>query len=263
MAVDLIQDLATVQEIKFAFFYCMFSFWSSGLLVLVCTLSEGVEAFGSVLHSQQFLGLAALYELGKVWLAKVLSGHSGSLTLAWGESGDTSRPVRGPLLRKLWIKGSRLLVTLSPLAQLARGLLVLALFWAASVYITVCFGAPVVSSWFETGSFCLLICLLTAYPCLLVLGPSPSSLVRVWASLDTDTSPLNTTLYLNSVCSLAGAWLGAVPLPLDWDRPWQAWPITSCLGAVAGHVAGNVLGACRVWPKLANLNNSYSKRKFV
>merc|ERR1711962_976895 len=50
---------------------------------------------------------------------------------------------------------------------------------------------------------------------------------------------------------------------LDWDRPWQAWPITCCLGAVAGHVAGNVLGACRVWPKLANLNNGHSKRKFV
>ena len=67
MASDLLlQDPATVTEIKFAFFYCMFSFWSSGLLVLVCTLSEGVEAFGSVLHSANFLGLAALYELGKV-----------------------------------------------------------------------------------------------------------------------------------------------------------------------------------------------------
>ena len=67
MAGDLLlQDPATVTEIKFAFFYCMFSFWSSGLLVLVCTLSEGVEAFGSVLHSANFLGLAALYELGKV-----------------------------------------------------------------------------------------------------------------------------------------------------------------------------------------------------
>lgn len=32
----------------------------------MCTLSEGVEAFGSVLHSPQFLGLAAVYELGKV-----------------------------------------------------------------------------------------------------------------------------------------------------------------------------------------------------
>ena len=64
MAGDLLlQDPATVTKIKFAFFYCMLSFWSSGLLVLVCTLSEGVEAFGSVLHSANFLGL---YEPGKV-----------------------------------------------------------------------------------------------------------------------------------------------------------------------------------------------------
>jgi len=50
-------------ELKFSFFYCMFSFWSSGILVLVCMLSEGVEVFGQVLHSTQFLGLAALFEL--------------------------------------------------------------------------------------------------------------------------------------------------------------------------------------------------------
>ena len=62
---NLMQDPVTV-EVKFSFFYCMFSFWSSGLLVLVCTLSEGVEAFGSVLHSPRFLALAAIYELGKV-----------------------------------------------------------------------------------------------------------------------------------------------------------------------------------------------------
>jgi len=260
--VDLLQDPATVTEIKFAFFYCMFSFWSSGLLVLVCTLSEGVEAFGSVLHSSHFLALAALYELGKVWLAKLLSGHGASLSLARGEHGDP-RPIRGPWLRKLWLRAGRLLVSLTPLYHLIQGLLLLFLTWLGALYITVCFGAPVLSHWYETGSFCLLVVLLTAYPCLLVLGPSPSALLALYCSTDTETCPLGATLYLNSVCSLAGAWLGAVPLPLDWDRPWQAWPITCCLGAVAGHVAGNVLGACRVWPKLANLNNGYNKRKFV
>jgi phosphatidylinositol glycan class F len=63
--------------------------------------------------------------------------------------------------------------------------------------------------------------LLTAYPCLLVLGPSPTALLAAWSSGPATTCPLPATLYLNTVCSLAGAWLGAVPLPLDWDRPWQ------------------------------------------
>ena len=240
MAGDLLlQDPATVTEIKFAFFYCMFSFWSSGLLVLVCTLSEGVEAFGSVLHSANFLGLAALYELGKVvskcfyilnhkcrqvWLAKLLSGHSASLSLSVGRSVTTEPrpiPARAPFLRRLWLRFVRILHALSPLLQLLQGVLLLAATWVAAAYFTVCFGAPLLSYWQETASFCLLVVLLTAYPCLLVLGPTPSSLHSLYTSESTDTTPLPATLYLNSVCSLAGAWLGAVPLPLDWDRPWQ------------------------------------------
>ena len=115
----------------------------------------------------------------------------------------------------------RILHALSPLLQLLQGALLLAATWVAAAYFTVCFGAPLLSYWQETASFCLLVVLLTAYPCLLVLGPTPSSLHSLYTSGSTDTTPLPATLYLNSVCSLAGAWLGAVPLPLDWDRPWQ------------------------------------------
>ena len=47
-----------IAETKFSFFYSMFSLTSAGLLVLVCVLSEGVAAFGSLVHSLQFLGMA-------------------------------------------------------------------------------------------------------------------------------------------------------------------------------------------------------------
>ena len=33
----------------------------------------------------------------------------------------------------------------------------------------------------------------------------------------------------------SGTWFGAFPIPLDWDRPWQAWPITCVIGAVIGN----------------------------
>jgi phosphatidylinositol glycan class F len=33
--------------------------------------------------------------------------------------------------------------------------------------------------------------------------------------------------------AVLGAWLGALPIPLDWDRHWQTWPITPAVGAVA------------------------------
>ena len=45
-----------------------------------------------------------------------------------------------------------------------------------------------------------------------------------------------------SAGTLLGAWLGAVPIPLDWDRPWQEWPVTIVTGAYLGCVAGKYVG---------------------
>jgi len=249
-------------ELKFSFFYCMFSFWSSGILVLVCMFSEGVEVFGQVLHSVQFLGLAALFELGKVWAVKVLTCHAPSLRLPPTAPADT-KPVRGPFLRRVWTRLSRLWTRLTPLAHLAKGLLLLLTSWLAIVYITVCLGAPVTGWWTETAGFCALLTLLTCYPVLLVLGPSTASISTVTSS-PVDTS-LAATLFVNSVCAAGGSWFGAFPIPLDWDRPWQAWPITCCLGAVTGHVLGNLAGSVRLWPKMASMKDHYGhpKRKFV
>ena len=41
---------------------------------------------------------------------------------------------------------------------------------------------------------------------------------------------------------LLGAWLGAVPIPLDWDREWQKWPVTIVTGAYAGWFVFRLLG---------------------
>ncbi|KAJ5121748.1 Glycosylphosphatidylinositol anchor biosynthesis protein 11 [Penicillium atrosanguineum] len=38
-----------------------------------------------------------------------------------------------------------------------------------------------------------------------------------------------------------GAWFGAIPIPLDWDRPWQAFPITILVGAYVGHALGSLV----------------------
>lgn len=37
---------------------------------------------------------------------------------------------------------------------------------------------------------------------------------------------------------MVGAWVGAWAVPLDWDRPWQPWPISSSYGALAAYCAG-------------------------
>lgn len=49
----------------------------------------------------------------------------------------------------------------------------------------------------------------------------------------------------SSFCSVIGTWLGVIPIPLDWDRPWQQWPITLLVGAYAGSVLGYTIGYAR------------------
>lgn len=41
--------------------------------------------------------------------------------------------------------------------------------------------------------------------------------------------------------TLGGCWLGVIPIPLDWDRPWQQWPITLLVGGYLGGVIGGLL----------------------
>jgi phosphatidylinositol glycan class F len=44
------------------------------------------------------------------------------------------------------------------------------------------------------------------------------------------------------VGAFVGAWLGAVPIPLDWDREWQKWPVTIVTGIYLGYVLGKGIG---------------------
>jgi len=34
-------------------------------------------------------------------------------------------------------------------------------------------------------------------------------------------------------------WMGAIAVPLDWDRPWQKWPIPCLLSATASQLLIN------------------------
>jgi hypothetical protein len=45
-----------------------------------------------------------------------------------------------------------------------------------------------------------------------------------------------------AIAATLGAYLGAIPIPLDWDRPWQQWPLTCVYGALGGSTLGHVMG---------------------
>lgn len=49
-------------------------------------------------------------------------------------------------------------------------------------------------------------------------------------------------LFGMSLGACVGSWIGAIPIPLDWDREWQRWPVTIIAGMYIGAVAGKLIG---------------------
>ncbi|NXL93610.1 PIGF protein, partial [Alectura lathami] len=106
--------------------------------------------------------------------------------------------------------------------------------------IVVLYGAPFTESVTETFLFAVLLSTFTTLQCLCLLGPNIQAWIRVF-SKNGATSIWENSLQITTMCSILGAWFGAFPIPLDWDRPWQAWPISCSLGATFGYVAGLII----------------------
>ncbi|KAF5339171.1 hypothetical protein D9611_011148 [Ephemerocybe angulata] len=105
----------------------------------------------------------------------------------------------------------------------------------------------------KTYLLALLISTLVVLPASYVLGPPTWStsndtalLVKrwTWVRLFAELSPRNTVeraLVYPAVGTVLGAWAGIIPTALDWDRPWQAWPLTPAYGALLGYIASSIL----------------------
>jgi len=90
--------------------------------------------------------------------------------------------------------------------------------------IIVLFGAPLTTYTPETLLAAAHIALLSTYPLSSSLATSLET-VRQLITLEysTDIDVLKWT-YWGGMGTVLGAWLGAVPIPLDWDRDWQVCP---------------------------------------
>ncbi|KKK20132.1 hypothetical protein ARAM_004369 [Aspergillus rambellii] len=103
------------------------------------------------------------------------------------------------------------------------------------------FGAPL-----RTHHALTLLCaahmaLLACFPLIYVHGVDGPIWREIWAV----SRPVD-SVSAGALGTCLGAWFGAVPIPLDWDRPWQAYPITILTGAYLGHLVG-VLGGRSEW----------------
>lgn len=116
----------------------------------------------------------------------------------------------------------------------------------------VLFGAPATSHIPQTILLATLISLLIVYSSTYALGlPSLTStssaaqaerlqFVRLFSEFFTRTHA-ERALVFPVIGTVVGCWLGAFVLPLDWDRPWQAWPLVPAYGSIFGYVIGSVV----------------------
>lgn len=108
----------------------------------------------------------------------------------------------------------------------------------------VLFGAPFLDHVPHTALCAAHLALLAVFPVLYTRGLDRSALVAVAGA----AAPLDEP-FGGLVGAAAGAWLGAVPIPLDWDREWQRWPVTIVVGVYLGAAAGSLLAGTVLFGK--------------
>ncbi|KAL4920676.1 GPI biosynthesis protein family Pig-F-domain-containing protein [Aspergillus aurantiobrunneus] len=103
-------------------------------------------------------------------------------------------------------------------------------------FLLVLFGAPLTTHHALTFLCAAHMALLSCFPLIYVHGVDG----HVWREIWGAARPMD-AVWGGAFGTCLGAWFGAVPIPLDWDRPWQAYPITILTGAYIGYALG-VLG---------------------
>ncbi|KAJ0178618.1 hypothetical protein K1T71_005393 [Dendrolimus kikuchii] len=107
------------------------------------------------------------------------------------------------------------------------------------------FGAPVLDCHEETLMLSALLTLLTVFPLILHTGVE-TSMQLLFGVRQFGKDTIIEMLVNNALFTVCGAWLGAVVIPLDWNTPWQVWPIPCHLGAIGGYLISNVLNVLKV-----------------
>lgn len=104
------------------------------------------------------------------------------------------------------------------------------------------FGAPAGPLTAMTFYLAAHVSLIVFFPLLNVYKLTDKDAKIIWKKLLTfqlENWKLN-QVYCTSIGGLVGCWLGVIPIPLDWDRDWQDWPITLLIGAYGGAFIGGL-----------------------
>ncbi|KAJ2781934.1 Glycosylphosphatidylinositol (GPI) anchor assembly protein [Coemansia javaensis] len=113
----------------------------------------------------------------------------------------------------------------------------------------VLFGAPLASQHGATLAAAANVALLAVTPAILTLDADPDAWRRALLAGGAKTVPEQWAAGF-FWCTMGAAWASAFFIPLDWDRPWQRWPIPIVGGAYLGNLLSllYVLVRCFVLP---------------
>ncbi|CCF37377.1 GPI biosynthesis protein family Pig-F [Colletotrichum higginsianum] len=161
-----------------------------------------------------------------------------SLPAAGSQSAKPSRKPRPGEKKKAENTGP------NPFIAIFLSLLLAVLVTPAIHIVLVLFGAPFLTHFLHTLLCSANIALLSLFPLFYAHGVEANT----WVAIASASAPLDET-YGGLVGGLLGAWLGAVPIPLDWDREWQKWPVTILCGLYAGHILGKTIGGTLAFGK--------------
>lgn len=199
------------------------------------------ETLGKVLASWPCALTLFTAEWLKLIISKYASGHASVLSLPFVANPVKGDPTKGTLLRRIILRLKQLLHQFKPYQIVWNGLVGLLKLWIFIIYATLCFGAPLLSQQAETLALAFLILVMTFLPVLVIQGPEIERLTMKLLDAEVSgTDHLTIVLRQRAIWTLVGAWLGAIPIPLDWDRSWQTWPITCYLGALIGNAFGSI-----------------------
>jgi len=105
----------------------------------------------------------------------------------------------------------------------------------------VLWGAALTEDVSETFHLSAVVTSASLWPCILVYGLRLDAWIAFLFAFDLPLTGTMGSLHLGSKGAWLGLWAGAIPIPLDWDRPWQRWPITCLVGSLLGHWVGSVV----------------------
>lgn len=114
---------------------------------------------------------------------------------------------------------------------------------ALAALVCILFGAPLFQNIDKTITLAVQLTTVSMLPLVLYLGPH-GTMPYLFCDHFELTSKSQTgyldLVHYNAVFALFGAWAASAVVPLDWDRPWQAYPVPNMCGALVGFFAGNV-----------------------